>query len=182
MSKIQRTNDGLISIGNLKIVDSPALGIGIQIPKGHTYQRPTVVLPGAFRYNTDTGRFEGFNGIGWVYFQDFPVPAEASSENTSTNYQTDTVYTLQISDQGKVISMNNSVPNTVIIPANSSASFPVGATIGLLQDGLGQTSVSIIDDTLNSNGSKTKLAGQYSYATLVKVDSTRWILAGDITN
>ena len=36
----------------------------IRLPRGTTAQRPTAVS-GAFRYNTQTGEFEGYTGAGW---------------------------------------------------------------------------------------------------------------------
>lgn len=65
MSKIIRSNDGQINVGNLKINDS-ATGVAMQIPAGRTTQRPAGPTPGTFRYNLDLAQFEGYNGFSWT--------------------------------------------------------------------------------------------------------------------
>jgi hypothetical protein len=50
------------------------------------------------------------------------------------------------------------------------------------QHGAGQTTIAgTAGVTLNSTGGKTKTTGQYSVATLIKVDTDEWVLFGDIT-
>jgi hypothetical protein len=39
---------------------------GTRLPVGTTAQRPATPLPGTFRFNSDTGNAESFNGIAWV--------------------------------------------------------------------------------------------------------------------
>lgn len=96
------------------------------------------------------------------------------------NAQTGTTYTLALTDAGKLVTLANASAITLTIPANASVAFPVGTVINLLQLGAGQVTVAITSDTLSSSGSKTKLTGQYSAATLVKTASTTWVLFGDI--
>lgn len=65
MSKIIRSNDGQINVGNLRISDS-STGVSMQIPAGRTTQRPASPTPGTFRYNLDLAQFEGYNGFSWT--------------------------------------------------------------------------------------------------------------------
>jgi hypothetical protein len=98
------------------------------------------------------------------------------------NAQTGTSYTHVLADAGKIVSMNNAASNTLTIPTNASVTFPVGTMILVRQAGAGQTTVAGAGGvTINSRGGALKLAGQYAYATLVKVATDTWELSGDIT-
>ena len=99
---------------------------------------------------------------------------------TAINTQTAS-YTLVLADAGKTIEMNVGSGNTLTIPAAGSVSFPIGTVINIVQVGAGQTTVAITSDTLVSSGSKVKLTGQYSGATLYKRASTTWVLIGDLS-
>lgn len=104
---------------------------------------------------------------------------EISGAGTKINTQVDD-YELVLGDAGKTIEMNKGTACTLTIPANASVEFPVGTVINIVQYGAGQVSVAITTDTLVSSGSKRKLTGQYSAASLYKRGSTEWVLIGDI--
>lgn len=98
------------------------------------------------------------------------------------NAQTGTTYTLALADAGKIVTLSNASAITLTIPTNASAAFPVNTRIDLLQLGAGQVTVSPAGGvTMNSSGSKTKITGQYSGATLWKRASDTWVLLGDIS-
>jgi hypothetical protein len=106
----------------------------------------------------------------------------AAIETPTINAQTGTTYTLVLADASKIVSMSNAAGNTLTIPLNATAAFPVGTQITLRQAGAGQTTVAVTGGgTLMSRGSAFKLAGQYAYATLTKVGTDAWELAGDIS-
>lgn len=107
---------------------------------------------------------------------------KAEIENIERNTQTGTTYTLVIGDAGKMVTLNNASAITLTIPANASVAFPVGTRIDFAQLGAGQVTFAITSDTLRSSGSKLKLTGQYSGATIYKLASTEWILIGDIAS
>jgi hypothetical protein len=91
-------------------------------------------------------------------------------------------YTLVLTDAGKLVAVSNASANTLTVPPNSSVAFPVGTTLLVKQAGAGQTTVAAGSGvTVNSRGAALKLAGQYAYATLVKVATDTWDLSGDIT-
>jgi len=99
------------------------------------------------------------------------------AKNTQNNQ-----YTLVLSDANKVVELNFSSGNNLIVPTNANVAFPSGTIITLAQYGAGQ--VNIIGDTgvtLRSSGGKFKTAAQYSVATLYKRDTNEWYLYGDIT-
>lgn len=101
----------------------------------------------------------------------------------SLNTQTGTSYTLVAADANKIVGMNNASANTVTVPRNAVTAFPIGTTIVLRQVGAGQTTVQG-DGTsvIHSRGNFLKLAGQYAYATLIKVATDTWELSGDVTS
>lgn len=90
--------------------------------------------------------------------------------------------TLQLSDAGKLVQINHPNANDLRVPANSSVAFPIGTQILVMQYGAGQTTVTHSGGvTLRSSGGKTKLAAQYAMASLIKIGTNEWVLAGDIT-
>lgn len=96
------------------------------------------------------------------------------------NAQVGTTYTLVLADAGKMVSMSNAAAITLSVPTNASVAFPLNTRIDLLQLGAGQVSVSPTGITLQSSGSKLKITGQYSGATLWKKATDTWVLIGDI--
>ena len=91
-------------------------------------------------------------------------------------------YTLIVGDNYKLIELNFSAGNNIIIPTNAAQPFPIGTQIILSQYGAGQ--VTVVPDTgvtLRSSGGKTKTAAQYAMATLIKRGTNEWYLAGDLT-
>jgi hypothetical protein len=107
------------------------------------------------------------------------APAWAYKANVVTNAQTGTTYTLVLTDAGKLIEMSNASAITLTIPTNSSVAFPTGTQIDLLQTGAGQVTVGGAGVTLQSEGSKLKLKGQYAAATLIKRATDTWVLIGN---
>lgn len=105
--------------------------------------------------------------------------ANYANKFISINNQTVTSYTLQISDIGKLITMDNVSENAVVIPLNSTTAFPIGSQIDITQIGAGTSSVTFVNGvTLNSESSKKTLNSRYSAATVVKLDTNSWILIG----
>lgn len=100
----------------------------------------------------------------------------------AANTQTGTSYTLVIGDASKAVEMNNAASNTLTVPPNSSVAFPVGTIVELHQYGAGQTTVAAgAGVTIRSSGSKLKLTGQYSSASLRKRGTDEWVLTGDLS-
>lgn len=90
-------------------------------------------------------------------------------------------YTLALSDIGKHISITT---GGVVIPANASVAFPIGATIVIFNNSGGNQTISITSDTLRLAGTATtgsRTLAQYGLATLVKVTSTVWVATGNVT-
>lgn len=106
----------------------------------------------------------------------------ATVKTVPENAQTGTTYTLVLADAGKMVSLSNASAITMTVPPNSSVAFPVNTRIDLVQYGAGQVTVAAGSGvTIRSSGSKLKLSGQYSGATLWKKATDEWVLIGDIT-
>ena len=100
---------------------------------------------------------------------------------TITQYTAATT-TLSLSDSGKLLKLDRASSNDLQIPLNGIVAFPIGSQILLMQHGAGQVTVThSVGVTLRSSGGKTKLAAQYAMASLIKIVTNEWILAGDIT-
>ena len=95
------------------------------------------------------------------------------------NAQTGTSYTLALTDVAKVVSLTNASPITLTIPTNAVTAFPIGTQILLYQGGAGQVTVGGAGVTLRAQGSRTKIAGQYGVAGLLKVATDEWVLFGN---
>jgi hypothetical protein len=87
-------------------------------------------------------------------------------------------YTLALSDQGKMI---NTTTGGVVIPANGSVAFPIGAAISIFNNSGSNQTISITTDTLRLAGTATtgsRTLAQYGLATCVKVAATTWAISG----
>lgn len=100
--------------------------------------------------------------------------------NLGINAQTGTTYTPVLTDNGKLITLNNANPITFTVPTNTSVTYPIGAQINLAQIGAGQ--VSVVGDTgVTVNATPTlNLRAQYSAASIVKLGTNSWLLLGDL--
>lgn len=107
--------------------------------------------------------------------------ASTASLELVQNSQTGTTYTLALTDAGGFVELSNASAVTLTIPPNSSVAFPVRTRIDIIAQGAGQVAIAAgAGVTIRSAGSKLKLTGQYSGATLVKRATDEWYLIGDI--
>ena len=98
------------------------------------------------------------------------------------NAQTGASYTTVLTDDGKLITVSNAGANTLTIPPNSSVAYGIGTQINIAQLGAGQTTITAgAGVTLNSAGTKLKLAAQYAVATCVKTDTNTWFVVGNLS-
>jgi hypothetical protein len=90
-------------------------------------------------------------------------------------------YTLALADQGKMI---NTTTGGVVIPANGSVAFPIGATIVVFNNSGSNQTISITTDTIRLAGTATtgsRTLAQYGLATCAKVAATTWVISGNVT-
>jgi hypothetical protein len=106
--------------------------------------------------------------------------------NLAFNADSGTSYTAVLTDNGKVVTMNNGSSNTFRIPTNASVAFPIGTQINVLQIGAGQTTINAVTSgttTIQSTGAAPaapKLRARYSAATCLKAGTDLWYVFGDI--
>jgi hypothetical protein len=100
------------------------------------------------------------------------------------NAQTGTSYVLVLSDDGKMVTMENAASNVLYIPPESSVNFTIGTQIIVEQEGVGTTSISggspALGVTVHSAAGLLSLSSQYSTCTLIKKASDTWVVAGDL--
>ena len=157
--------------GKLTLVASAAGGAGITVTPGSA---PTSPVNGDV-WMTTAAVFARVNGATQQLANVIDITKSAESVQTAS-------YTLALADAGAVVTINNALAVNCTVPPNSSVAFPIGTRIDVVQWGAGQVSVVAgAGVTIRSSGSKLKINGQFSAATLWKRGSDEWLLAGDIT-
>ena len=111
--------------------------------------------------------------------------AVANSQQKTISNEVGTTFTLDTTIAADTFVFSNSSPITVTIPDDASDEFVIGQTVVLIQNGTGTVSVTTEDvaDLYSSVATGTvDLNGQYSVATLIKIDSDEWVIYGDIVS
>lgn len=91
----------------------------------------------------------------------------------------DTTLTIGLADEGKMLWFNASTAITVTIPTNAVVAFSIGTRIDLMQTNNGKVTVGGAGVTLYATPSAT-LRTAHSSASLLKVSTDSWLLAGDL--
>lgn len=114
----------------------------------------------------------------WGATQTFGVAIADSFRTSSANInaQTGTSYTLQASDNGKVVTLNNASAVTLTVPSGLGAGF----ACTIVQLGAGQITFTPSSTTINNRQSQTKTAGQYAVAVLSAYAADTFISGGDM--
>jgi hypothetical protein len=100
----------------------------------------------------------------------------------AVNAQTGTTYTTVLTDNNKVVTLDNASAIALTVPLNASVAYPTGAQIHLYNKGAGQVTVAGDAGVTVNSSNGLKLRAQYSVATLIKLDTNTWVLIGDTTN
>jgi hypothetical protein len=107
------------------------------------------------------------------------LPNGQDAAQGAINAQVGTTYTLLLADMYRTVEMNNAAANTLTVPLNATAAFPIGTTIDIVQTGAGKTTLAAAGGvTLNSTGGLLSIAAQWSRATLQKRATDTWVLTG----
>jgi hypothetical protein len=101
--------------------------------------------------------------------------------NLTLNDQTGTAYTLALTDNGKLVTLDNAATGAVTIPLNSSVAFPTGAQINMVTKGTGPFSVTGASGVTVNATPGLNFRAQWSAATAVKIATDTWILLGDLS-
>jgi hypothetical protein len=98
-------------------------------------------------------------------------------QTTTTPTFSSNAYTLQSSDKDKIIlASNGSTAATVTIPTGT---FAQGTVLTIVQTGTGQITIAS-SGTLNSNGNKLKLNGQWASAQIIVTATNTFLLIGNL--
>lgn len=110
-----------------------------------------------------------------------PQAGFRSVQNAATI--TSSNYTIQLSDLGKLVEIDNATACTLTVPTNASVAFAVGDRIDVLQVGAGQVTITPVSGTVTINGydGGLKLNGQWAAATLIKRATNTWVAVGNLT-
>ena len=156
-------------------VHTTGMYVALEAPAGSpaVWSDYTLVLPNADGANGDVIETDG-NGI--LSFADL--------KHLSINAQIGLEYTLVLTDDNKLVTMDNSSPNELIIPTNASVAFPIGTQILVEQEGTGTTTISGGGSpppvTINSAGNFFDTASQYTTISLIKKATDTWLIVGDL--
>ena len=90
-----------------------------------------------------------------------------------------TAYTLALSDAGGLI--NATTGMTITVPPNSTAAFATGSQVLLYRSAVSGVAITAgVGVTVNAAGSASNISSRYSVASLMKLSTDNWVLAGDI--
>ena len=156
---------------------------------------PSSPVAGDAWFNSNNGKtyiyYTDVDGSQWVETGAAPIGPTGPTGVTgatgpdvlSLNSQTGTTYTFALSDTGKFVELSNASAITATLPPNSSVAFPVGTLLNFMQTGAGQVTIAAgAGVTLQAEGSKFKLKGQYAAGSCVKRATDTWVLFGNITS
>jgi hypothetical protein len=157
----------------------------------------TILTPatGLLIYNTATaGTIPNNVSPGYYYWSGakwISIIGSSTSSNIAGNGTTTTLsnfssvvenlsdnYTLQNSDNGKVITLNSSTTKNITVPSSLS----IGFNCMIVQKGTGQINLSASGTTIHNRYGFSKTAGQYAILTLVSISENVFISSGDMSN
>jgi hypothetical protein len=100
------------------------------------------------------------------------------------NTQAGTSYTLTLADRGRLIVMSNAAANTLTIPTDATAAFPVGAIVSVVQHGAGATTIAgATGVSVNGvSGGEGSIGSRYQAVALLKISTDAWLLSGDVAD
>jgi len=89
-------------------------------------------------------------------------------------------YTLVLADAGKLIRCTKATSMTILIPTNATQAYSIGQRVDIMQYGAGQVTVSPDTGVTLRSTPTNKLRATYSTASIIKIGTNEWVLAGDV--
>ena len=117
-----------------------------------------------------TGSTGGTGPTGATGTWDTVQPIEVKSDN----------YTLVLSDAGKLIRCTKVTAMTILIPTNAAQAYSIGQRVDIMQYAAGQVTVSGDTGVTLRFTPTNKLRTTYSTASIIKIGTDEWVLAGDL--
>ena len=108
------------------------------------------------------------------------VAAVAAPIRYTINAQTGTTYTLALTDENKLVTLNNAAAITLTVPTNATVAFPVGARVDVAQTGAGQVTIAGAGGVTVTASPTLKFRAQGSAVSLIKLATDSWLATGDL--
>jgi hypothetical protein len=145
-------------------------GVGPTGPAGATGAASTVTGPTGATGPSVTGP-AGETG---------PTGPQGTWDTAQTiSVQADT-YTLVLADAGKLIRCTKGTAMSIIITTNDAEAYSVGQRVDIMQYGAGQVTISGDTGVTLRFTPTNKLRATYSSASIIKIGTNEWVLAGDL--
>ena len=99
------------------------------------------------------------------------------------NPQTGTAYTLALTDEFDLVSMDNAAENVLTIPTNATVAFFIGTQILVGRKGLGATQIKgDVEVTVNGiPAGEANILDQWGMVTLMKIGADTWWVVGGLS-
>ncbi len=109
------------------------------------------------------------------------IQLRAGVPSVSTFIQKTESYTLDdLSLQDNIIEVDSSSATTITIPEDAAFSFPIGASLDVIQIGTGQVTIAGASGVTVNSTPGLKLRTQWSSCTLLKRSTDAWLVYGDL--
>jgi hypothetical protein len=172
-----RTTLGFSAGNNISISASGTIGLATTSISQFVNNVGYVTSTGGTNYWSATSTGVYYNASGSVAIGTTAIsPTNGITGPSSVNAQTGTSYTLAATDNGKVLTFNNSSSITLTVPTGLGAGF----NCLIVQLGAGTVTPTISGTTIYQRQSLTQTAGQYAIATLVAIAPDTYVLGGDL--
>ncbi len=159
-------------INGTQVLSSSALGSAVAI-SGNAITLSTTT-------STTDGRIAWDATNDKIVVGDGSSTLEFASSTLKTSAQTAS-YTLVLADKDKLVEISNASANTLTVPANSTAAFPIGTQITVLQTGAGQTTIAgAVGVTIDATPG-LKIRARWGGVTLIKRATDTWVAIGDLS-
>jgi len=109
-----------------------------------------------------------------------PTGAQGTWDTAQTIEVKSDTYTLVLGDAGKLIRCTKGTAMSIIIPTNAAAAYSIGQRVDIMQYGAGQVTVSGDTGVTLRSTPTNKLRATYSTASIIKIGTDEWVLAGDV--
>jgi len=91
-------------------------------------------------------------------------------------------YTISLTDRDSIIEVSSSGSASITIPLNSTAAFPIGSSLSIVQSGSAQVTIVAASGVVLNGTPGFKTRAQWSLATLVKRGTDAWLAMGDLVS
>ena len=109
-----------------------------------------------------------------------PTGAQGTWDTAQTISVKADTYTLVLGDAGKLVRCTKATAMSIIIPTNAAEAYSIGQRVDIMQYGAGQVTVSGDTGVTLRSTPTNKLRATYSTASIIKVGTDEWVLAGDL--